>query len=559
MKLKLLPRALPVLALILALSLPVFYGCPKDVQHPIVGDTLALWTFEGTLADVSGNGHDGTPIGHVHYASDRSKTVGRALVLDSAASVLVQNVGNLAFTGQSSYTITAWIRTASQGDQAIYNWGPAKGGSPGLVLGLAQGHAYAAITAEPSTVEIKGSAVVADGRWHLLTLTVDQPNKVSLYVDTTLAGQSNTGSLKPQNQNAGTLRIGRYADSSRAFYGSIAKLGVFNYPFSQLRVSQEFMDDVAPGPPITGLTSPSENLTLACDNQGRVARAIGNTNFVFDPPNGTALTPLHAIDALDENVAIAGGDNGTVIATNDGGVSWVSVSVPPSIATQTVFAVRFADTDRVILAGGTEEPNAPSNFLLVGTRTGPWPQFNWQIVPPVSGHAFSGVAVNGLHALAVGWDGNVYQCYDIAATNTTWTLAAIPPSGSTLHFTSVDLHTPTGEGSLVTDDGYHFPVTGLNVGPSDWSMPGNALWTTVSSNNDLWIGGAMGNATQQATEGPDAHSAILIHTGTASPSPDAPRQIWYAGARSPSGAARIGGLEGYIHNGTPGTVVFVQQ
>src|SRR5579872_176516 len=117
-------------------------SCKKNPTGPpytaTSSDTIAYWTFDGNLKDVTGNGHDGSGIGTVAFGSDRFGLANHAMVLDGHSSVVINDTAQLNFTGNSSFTISAWVKTDSVADQGILCRGPADDKYPGYRVGVAR-------------------------------------------------------------------------------------------------------------------------------------------------------------------------------------------------------------------------------------------------------------------------------------------------------------------------------------------------------------------------------------------------------------------------------------
>lgn len=528
MKLNIFARA-PLALAVLSLSLLTLWGCPNPVLVPSVpalGDTVAHWTFDGTLRDITGHGHDGSPIGTIHYTEDRWKMKGRALLLDSGASVAVHDSSDLHFTNTSSFTISFWIRTKSSADAGIYSWGRSDGKTPGITLSLKAGKPHVGITATPTDLDLTGPNSVADNAWHLLTVTVSAQDTVKLYVDTTVVAHSNGGMLHPNQSNNGRVRIGRLPDSTGQFLGEIAKGIIFKIAVGFGTVRTMYLDDQTSTPPITGVCAPDEHTLFAVDNNGRALRSTdGTANFSGLQP----ITPeLWAVDAFDATHAMAVGADGSIFTYN--GSSWVPQPQPLSGAA-TIYAVKFIDPEHVLIAGGDD--NQPSGFVLRGT--GQYPNYNWTSVLSTPKRSFSTLAVKGTAATVAGWDGQIYNSPD--GINFT----PVAASNTAAHYTSFDYGSTPSNGVVVTDDGYAYDVSGGSVGSVIYSLNGYAFWTTAVVPTGTYIGGGIGTTQPQL-------SGILSKNGMPV-SGVPPDHVWFSSCKTPiSNEVRIGGYEGQQMN-----------
>jgi hypothetical protein len=476
---------------------------------------------------------------------------GRSLLLDSGASVRVHDSTDLHFTNASSYTISFWIRTKSATSAGIYSWGRADGATPGVTLSLRGGKPHVGITATPANIDLTGPNSVADNAWHLLTLTVDAPHTVKLYVDTTVVAQSNVGTLRPHEQNKGPIRIGRLADSTGQFLGMIAKGIIFNKALGPGPVKSMYLDDQSSSPPITGVCAPSSTTLFAVDNNGRALKASG-TSVNFGSSQQLPTAALWAVDAFDAQHAMAVGANGTTFVWNDANQTWSLFQINAALITLNgrladLNAVKFVNANRVLIAGGLERDGYTGRVLLIGV--GSWPNYTWSAInlPPVPGcpapRALSTLTVRDSSAGVAGWDGQAYYISNVVTTPSNITI--ITPATPASHFTSYDF-APSGglpNGSVVTDDGHAYLVNGTNMTPYAWASPGDALWTTVWSQTNTYVGGGVG------TVQPQLFGILTTMPGSASQVNMPPDHVWFSSCKIPnSTAVRIGGYEGQLTN-----------
>jgi hypothetical protein len=151
--------------------------------------------------------------------------------------------------------------------------------------------------------------------------------------------------------------------------------------------------------------------------------------------------------------------------------------------------------------------------------------------------------------LLAGWNGQLYQ-----ASSTNLSSWASPSNTGNYHFTAVD-YRPNLSGTAVTDNGVHCtfaPIPSALV-PGYITPAGEALWTTIAATSGDWIGGGFnpnaplydpdfnqGNGTWSSGI---AMTMGTVINGTYTPLSSLPEsdQVWFSGARSPSGNARMGG------------------
>ena len=174
---------------------------PAPVANPSVGGE---WSFDASLADVSGNGRNpvaggGAPIEGVVGSARRLSGLADAIEIPMAAEL-----------NPASFTLRAWVRLpeapAAWGD-LISNYGA---DFAGWRLGItAEATPFFAVGAKPNQLP---SVVAANplevGRWALLTAVYDGPRRrMALYVDGTLAAQRWATDMTPRTE--GLLTFGR--------------------------------------------------------------------------------------------------------------------------------------------------------------------------------------------------------------------------------------------------------------------------------------------------------------------------------------------------------------
>jgi prepilin-type N-terminal cleavage/methylation domain-containing protein len=164
-----------------------------SIYHAVGDSLVGQWDFEeqsgATVLDSSGSGNNGTVFGTV---SRIAGVKGQALALDGTSYVDTSQSVNLA---SNNFTITAWFKTTSAGDQKIVSLGP-----------LAQLQIFSGflrVCINPCTV---GTTRIDDNKWHLATVVGD-PTSIRAYLD----GSSRVEIIEAASGvvTNGTLRLGR--------------------------------------------------------------------------------------------------------------------------------------------------------------------------------------------------------------------------------------------------------------------------------------------------------------------------------------------------------------
>ncbi|GEM_PF-1720082 len=312
---------------------------------PAVSDTVAYWTFDGNLKDVSGNGHDGSlNFGPGYgYAKNRFGTAGHALhfpdTLSDISGLVVSNTSGLNFTGNDSYTISAWVDIEQAWDFDIVRKQPVDKSRIGYRLGITQTSdssgntlSVADFQATDDTrghFEMRGGRSIPANSWHLITAVVVAHQGVYLYIDSALDQYQPEPTMTPELNNDGPVTIeGHDCDLSDVL--------ILNKAIDPVDVGSRFHES------------------------GWYER----TDTVVTPPPGTdsSWTPVSAVTSdnlvigqfVGSKIGFVGGEYGVVLATNDSGATWsVRGSAPifTGSLTGNIYGLTFFDAQNGIVAG----------------------------------------------------------------------------------------------------------------------------------------------------------------------------------------------------------------
>jgi len=172
------------------------YSYARQLVTPAEPDAAGLvahYEFEGNANDSSGNGRHGTPVGGATFALGQS---GQALSLDGVDSyVAVAGYKGIGADRtdpdnptQRAFSVACWINTADVGGRGgLINWGSSDGTGVGGQYQNFHVH-QGRLRAEHGNGRFRGAAVVADGQWHHVAMTVAagadlSPPQTQLYVD----------------------------------------------------------------------------------------------------------------------------------------------------------------------------------------------------------------------------------------------------------------------------------------------------------------------------------------------------------------------------------------
>jgi len=195
---------------------------------------VGYWKFDdenGIVAvDSSGTGNNGTLINGPAWTTGK---VGGALSFDGVDDYVDASDTNLPI-GNSSATLSAWIKTTQTGEIYYLGWGTRSYFSE-IVLGMLNNN----LTVESFGGSDEGNAVINDGNWHHVVGVWNGGSDVVEYVDG--VEQTLTSWLGSINIiSSGHLNIGRLINSGYYFNGAIDEVRVYNRALSAAEVSAIF-------------------------------------------------------------------------------------------------------------------------------------------------------------------------------------------------------------------------------------------------------------------------------------------------------------------------------
>jgi hypothetical protein len=171
-----------------ALSSTAIRQLYENHTHP---NLVASYYFNGSAADSSGNGHDGTIHG-ANLVPDRYDNPDRALSFDGNDYVLVNDHRELRF--RPRLTITAWIKETTR--RPYVKILSRRSGSYFYFLGIDNGHPYGGIGNGRNFTLTRKSIDMPLDKWHFLAFVFDsRANSMHIYYDGILDETAVTTSL----------------------------------------------------------------------------------------------------------------------------------------------------------------------------------------------------------------------------------------------------------------------------------------------------------------------------------------------------------------------------
>ncbi len=282
--------------------------------NPPGGSLLARYSFDNTLADVSGNGNNGSLSGGAPAYG--AGYFNQAIDFFGAQAVTAPFAASLS--GCNSYTLSGWINlNAIPGNGVAYGIFGTRGGSnPGdtvdiKVLGTGSGHCnlHADIGTGSAwlTTAADYPANFAAGTWYLVTYVVDAAAQlVSIYVNGTLATSLALSGTPLFMQTGQYLNIGNdYYQSAEFMNGAIDEVCIYGRALSAVEVAQLYS-----GTPLVNFTPASGTGSgTVVVNRGGTLTGTGTVGGAVTVSAGGVLAPGNPFGGLtiSNNLTLAPG------------------------------------------------------------------------------------------------------------------------------------------------------------------------------------------------------------------------------------------------------------
>jgi hypothetical protein len=202
---------------------------------------IAAYSFNGSVEDVSGRGHNGTNVGATP-ATNRFGEASSAMAFGGNAFISIPHAIDLNFGSSTSFTATAWVRFSSSQPDYAGILSKMVGGlrapfSGFQIFVINSSTAGAQVETIESRNDINGRSSIGDDRWHMMTLVVSRPQATAwLYVDAVVENEHPSSTLQADLANTDPMIIGKDRTSARFFNGEIDDIRLFNRALSQAEV-----------------------------------------------------------------------------------------------------------------------------------------------------------------------------------------------------------------------------------------------------------------------------------------------------------------------------------
>jgi biopolymer transport protein ExbB len=171
-----------------ATDIYLYYGNPNaqlggDPKATYDSDTALVYHF----GEKDAPPHDQTANANNAAAAVKSidtGIIGRGIHLDGASPIALPTAPSLAIPAGGQFTWSAWVKfDAAQPDAVVF---AKRDGQNALVVGMAQGAPYVALTVNGTAQRAASAAAVSASAWHYVAVTAS--DHVTLYVDGKAAG-----------------------------------------------------------------------------------------------------------------------------------------------------------------------------------------------------------------------------------------------------------------------------------------------------------------------------------------------------------------------------------
>lgn len=312
------------------------------VALDIDANLQARYTFNGNANDVAGTAQNGTLMGNATTVNDAIR--GQVLSLDGSNDYISLSAHTSTFATYSQGTFATWIKTTATGDRTIFDIGDGATQQNFVSFYLNNGQlSFSVVDGNVSVLETHSTALVNDGNWHHVAVTVSSSGN-QLYIDgvaaarTFVVGSASTNKFITDLNSKTATHIGAYdnGDINGEFLGLMDDFRIYNRVITVAEIA-----------------------TLASDLSLTDTDAVTITvNPVNDAPVNTI--PGNRYTPLNTAVTFSGaGGNAIQISDTDAGSNPVQVTLSVNQGTLTL-----ASTTGLTLVSGT---NGSATFTYSGT------------------------------------------------------------------------------------------------------------------------------------------------------------------------------------------------
>lgn len=212
------------LLFLLSIFCVVAITCPGFAEID-PGSVVAVWLCDegagDTLADTSGNEHDGSFVGDLGWADGK---FGQALEFFGNAGSRVEVPHDDSLT-LGTWTISAWVKLMPAGDWTVVVVKDPANGNQNYSLDMdGGGRVFAEVTSGGSWSDCGSVTTVFDDEWHFIAASYDG-STLRVYVDGNMENEQGFGA---GDENTAPVAIGGRMDNSQPLTGIVDDIGLFS-------------------------------------------------------------------------------------------------------------------------------------------------------------------------------------------------------------------------------------------------------------------------------------------------------------------------------------------
>ena len=274
---------------------------PYLLQSQTITDGLwAYWSLDNDATDFTTNQTDGT-LHSILPAIDRNNNLNSALYFDGNAYI---DFGDRLDVGLNDLSICAWFKdngTSSNIERTIIAKSDYSSKDSRYAIIIQNGVIHVFFDYGPN-VNLIGSQIVSDNKWHFVSVTFDRDGEAKLYIDGILDNSGDISESKDIDMQASwPLQIGQYSGYGLNFLGYIDEVSMYNKVLSESEIHTLYGEEV------------NSNTSQLCEN---IYCYAGNVGIGKTPDSSIKLDVAGTIRA-EEILVEANGQTADFVFAED--------------------------------------------------------------------------------------------------------------------------------------------------------------------------------------------------------------------------------------------------
>jgi hypothetical protein len=222
----------------------------------VPANLIAFFPFNGNSLDESGHGNNGVVYGAASCA-DRLNASRKAYMFSGNDSIIIKN-DTLDDFGSNSFSVCFWIKAVLGNDFCVL--GKSDGGIPNYLFSdslsgpgwniqventpeYGRGLRLDLWDGSNGNYNIVHDSSAIDGKWHFVAFIIDRIKGAQMYVDCVKKSQTDISAIGSV-ANKEPIRIGKRADWSSLFTGSLDQVRFYTATLSQAQVDSIYNNEL---------------------------------------------------------------------------------------------------------------------------------------------------------------------------------------------------------------------------------------------------------------------------------------------------------------------------